>query len=265
MKNRTALAPLLLILSLALPIVGQAEPNAQANQNLTDHSVDDMVAIATAGQHNEAIAEAQDIIVGDFADDFVDGQAQADNNPTLSNPSSNSTPKRSNVQDFDDSQFHDYVMDEAQILSASERQKLSQKLNSLYYQGLGQIAILTVPSTNGRAIDDYTIEKAHEFGIGDKQNDDGILFVVAVNDRKMWIATGYGREGVLPDVVVSRIIRNDITPYFKQNDYAGGLATGINRIEERLTTDPEILAQADAQAEKVTNEASQEEVSPIVL
>lgn len=87
---------------------------------------------------------------------------------------------------------------------------------------------------------------ADRWKLGKKDTDQGLLMVVAVNDRKMYILTGYGLEGTIPDAVAKRIISDDITPRFKQGDYAGGITAGINRIEERLTTDPAILKQADA-------------------
>src|SRR5690606_18855485 len=78
--------------------------------------------------------------------------------------------------------------------------------------------------------------------------DDGLLMVVAVNDRNIYILTGYGLEGVLPDSAVNRIIREDITPLFKQNDYGAGILAGVGALQTRLTADPEVLARADAQA-----------------
>ena len=86
---------------------------------------------------------------------------------------------------------------------------------------------------------------------------------VAVNDRKMYILTGYGLEGTIPDAVAKRIIRDDVTPYFKQGDYAGGINAGINRIEERLTTDPAILKQTDAN--KVNTDAQSQPEGGIPL
>ena len=65
----------------------------------------------------------------------------------------------------------------------------------------------------------------------------------------MYILTGYGLEGVLPDAALSRIIRDDITPAFKSGNYAQGLSAGIARIDERLRADPESLARADAQTD----------------
>ncbi len=142
------------------------------------------------------------------------------------------------------------VVDEANLLSASEKQQLSDKLKSIYQQGLAQAGLVIVPSTNGTDIFDYSMQLAEKWQLGNKDTDNGLLIVVAVNDHKMYILTGYGLEGTLPDGAVGRIIRNDITPYFKQDDYAQGLMVGINRLEERLTADPATLLQADKLAEE---------------
>ncbi|WP_250163749.1 TPM domain-containing protein [Psychrobacter sp. WY6] len=77
--------------------------------------------------------------------------------------------------------------------------------------------------------------------------------VVAVNDRDMYILTGYGLEGVLPDAAVNRIIREDITPLFKKNNYGAGIIAGVDALKTRLTADPEVLARADAQAASVVH------------
>ena len=80
--------------------------------------------------------------------------------------------------------------------------------------------------------------------MGSAKQDNGLLIAVAVNDRKIHIATGYGLEGVLPDIIASRIIRNQITPAFQQGQYAQGLQAGMNEIERILNLDPEIAKQA---------------------
>ena len=104
---------------------------------------------------------------------------------------------------------------------------------------------MIVPTTGNLDIFDYGLKAAERWELGSRYRS-GLPILVAVNDRKMHIFTGYGIE--VFDAVASRIIRED-TPRFKQGDYAGGLSQGINHIEERLTTDPDILAQADANAQ----------------
>lgn len=145
----------------------------------------------------------------------------------------------------DELYLNEPVVDEARVLLASEKAALEQKLRSWHHQGLAQAAIVIVPTTGFEPIFDYGMKIVDRWQLGTEKYDNGLLILVAVNDRKMHIFTGYGVEGVIPDVMAKRIIRDDITPFFKQRHYATGLMSGLNAIEKRLTTDPDILAQAD--------------------
>lgn len=137
------------------------------------------------------------------------------------------------------------VLDYANVLTSSEKHALSEQLYNIYQDNLAQIALVLVPTTNGVPIFDYTMSVAHRFGLGREQTDDGVLIMVAINDKELFIATGYGMEGVLPDASLKHIIREDISPSFKTGAYAQGLSAGIARIDERLRADPETLARAD--------------------
>ena len=85
---------------------------------------------------------------------------------------------------------------------------------------------------------------AEAWQLGSAKRDNGLLMTIAVNDRRIQILTGYGLEGVLPDIVAGRIINDKITPYFKQGQYAQGIDSGLAEIERILNLDPEIAAQA---------------------
>ncbi len=100
-------------------------------------------------------------------------------------------------------------------------------------------------STGAESIFDYGMKIAERWQLGSKKYDDGLLILVAVNDRKMHIFTGYGLEGILPDVALKRIIRDDITPQFKRGNYFSGLQAGLSAIQARLTANPEELAKKD--------------------
>lgn len=232
-----------------------------AKPTLQDHSVEDMVAIAKTAQTNEALNDAvlnNDAIketLGNDALPIPGVNTQATGNQTNSNQATatanaqtTTTPKQSTQAPVaaDKLILNNPVIDEAKILSASDKQAIETKLRSLNDRGLAQAAVVIVPTTNGEDIFDYSMKVADRWKLGRKDTDQGLLMVVAVNDRKMYILTGYGLEGTIPDAAAKRIISDDITPRFKQGDYAGGITAGINRIEERLTTDPAILKQADA-------------------
>lgn len=277
-------------IGLAMPMAAVAETaTATANSatvtakpTLQDHSVEDMVAIAKTAQTNEALNDAvlnNDAIKETLGNDAlpipgVNTQAtgnQANNNQATAtaNTQTTKTPKQSTQAPVaaDKLILNNPVIDEAKILSASDKQAIETKLRSLNDRGLAQAAVVIVPTTNGEDIFDYSMKVADRWKLGKKDTDQGLLMVVAVNDRKMYILTGYGLEGTIPDAVAKRIINDDITPRFKQGDYAGGIIAGINRIEERLTADPAILKQADANRVNTNSNAqsNQEGGTPLIF
>lgn len=136
------------------------------------------------------------------------------------------------------------IIDQAQLLSVPEQQALQDKILGLYQQGKAQIGIVIVPSTGQEDIFDFAMRIAEKWQLGSAQRDNGLLMVIAVNDHHIQILTGYGLEGVLPDIVVGKIIRNQMTPYFKKNQYAQGIESGVNEIERILNLDPQVAQQA---------------------
>jgi len=236
-------------------------------------SVEDLVAIAKAGESNEAINDAvlgneviNDAILGNDA--INPNAANANSNAANPAQANNPPPVRSTAAgvDADKLILNSPVVDQANILNPQQKQRLEAQLQGIYRQGLAQAAVVIVPTTDGIPIFDYSLQTAERWELGEADTDDGLLILAAINDRKIYILTGYGLEGVLPDAAVNRIIREDITPYFKQNDYGAGLLAGLDKIEQRLTADPEILARADAQAEARRAEQGSDELpSPIFL
>ncbi len=114
------------------------------------------------------------------------------------------------------------VNDYVQILAPVEREALEQKLVAYDDSTSTQIAIVIERSLEGEAIFDYSYELATSWGIGGPE-DNGLLIYVAVSDRKIFIQTGYGVEGFLPDAMIDRIIKNIIVPAFRENRYYKGL------------------------------------------
>lgn len=115
------------------------------------------------------------------------------------------------VNDFSNTLTRDEIADLNQLLEGYERESSIE------------IAIVLLPTLNGYEISQYTFDLGEKWGIGKSGTDNGALILVSVGDRKIWIATGYGLEGALPDGLVSRIIREQVLPRFKENDYHGGL------------------------------------------
>ena len=273
----TYLTPSTVFAQTATATATANQATASAKPTLTEHSVDDMVAISKAAQTNDALNDA---VLNNQAIKETLGHDALRNDalpvPNTVNPSATvatadpintptTTPRQSTQAPVaaDKLILNNPVIDEAKVLSASDKQTLEIKLRSINERGLAQAAVVIVPTTNGEDIFDYSMKVANRWQLGKKDTDQGLLMVVAVNDRKMYILTGYGLEGAIPDAVAKRIIRDDVTPYFKQGDYAGGINAGINRIEERLTTDPAILKQTDAN--KVNTDAQSQPEGGIPL
>ncbi|MHA3055588.1 TPM domain-containing protein [Acinetobacter sp. ANC 4633] len=147
------------------------------------------------------------------------------------------------------------VIDQAHVLTVAERQALAQKILTVYQQQKAQIGILIVPTTGQQDIFDYAMRVAEQWKLGRSQQDNGLLMVVAINDHHIQILTGYGLEGVLPDVVLSRIIREQMTPLFQQQQYAKGIQVGLDEIIQILNQDPELAKQAANQLKQQHAEA----------
>jgi uncharacterized protein len=122
------------------------------------------------------------------------------------------------------------VVDQTGTLSDRDITSLTQTLQDLETRKGSQIAVLIVPTTEGEAIEPFSLRVAEAWKIGRKKIDDGALLVIAKNDRRLRIEVGYGLEGALTDATTKRIIDEDITPKFKAGDFGGGVAAGIDRM-----------------------------------
>ena len=122
------------------------------------------------------------------------------------------------------------VVDQTGTLAAGDIASLTQTLKDLETRKGSQIAVLIVPTTDGEAIEPFSLRVAEAWKIGRKKIDDGALLVIAKNDRRLRIEVGYGLEGALTDVTTKRIIDEDITPKFKAGDFAGGVSAGVIRM-----------------------------------
>lgn len=131
--------------------------------------------------------------------------------------------------------FQTSVYDYSSLLSESQKSNLEGKLVKYSDTTSTQIVIAIINSTNGENINYLGAQWGEEWGIGQEKEDNGILVLLAKNDRKIGINTGYGVEHLLTDAMSKRIIERDIIPYFKKGDYYGGLNRGSDAIFEVLT------------------------------
>ncbi len=139
------------------------------------------------------------------------------------------------------------VVDQADIIPAGEEAALNTQLLELEKKTGHQLVVATVSDLEGRDVADYGYRLGREWQIGDAEKDDGVVFLIAPNERRMHIAVGLGLEPVLTDAMSGRIIRDTVTPRFKANDYPGGIQAGVNAIAEQIQLSPEEAA-ARAQA-----------------
>lgn len=122
------------------------------------------------------------------------------------------------------------VVDFTNTLAEDQKAALEQKLVAFDDSTSTQIAVVLVETTGDRDIADYAVALGRAWGIGNKEFNNGVLLLIAKNDRKIWIATGYGLEGALPDIIAKNIIENEIKPNFKGNDFYRGLDEGTDAI-----------------------------------
>jgi len=155
------------------------------------------------------------------------------------------------------------VVDQADLLTPAQEADLNTKSDALEKRTGRQFVIATVTSLEGRTIEDYGYRLGRDWGIGNEQKDDGVILLIAPNERKVRIETGYGARVFLTDAVSSIIIRESILPKFKAGDMPGGIAAGADQI---ITMMELPAAEAAKRAQEIgaaeTQRSSQRRVSP---
>lgn len=145
------------------------------------------------------------------------------------------------------------VVDAAGIIDPTARQQLTQKLADFEAKSSDQVVVVTVPSLNGEDIETYSNRLFRAWALGQKQENNGILLVVAPNDRKVRIEVGYGLEGTMTDALSSVIINGTIIPAFRTGDYSGGVVQGVDGILSVLSGD---AAELEARAKRNVQSSS---------
>ncbi len=130
------------------------------------------------------------------------------------------------------------VTDLTATLSSVQRDTLEGELRAFEKRKGSQIAVLIVPTTQPEDIEQYSIRVAEIWKLGRKGVDDGMLLLIAKDDRALRIEAGYGLEGIVPDAVANRIIDEIIVPYFKQGDFYGGIHAGVSRLIRLVDGEP---------------------------
>jgi len=127
-----------------------------------------------------------------------------------------------------------YVNDLANVIPADQSQTLEAFLTEVEQKTGAQIAVVTTPSVEGADIDGAAVDLFKTWGIGKKGKDDGILILASIRDHRVRIEVGYGLEAVITDGQSGSIIREYVTPYFKQGDYGQGLTQGAAAVAQLI-------------------------------
>lgn len=131
-------------------------------------------------------------------------------------------------------EYQGFVNDYAGLLSPAVKTELDSRLTQLEKDTTAEVAVVTVKSLEGGSIDDYAVRLFEKWKIGKQGKDNGVLFLVALDERKMRIEVGYGLEPLITDGRAGRIRDEDVIPKFKDTDYEGGITAGVASIEKYI-------------------------------
>ena len=140
------------------------------------------------------------------------------------------------------------VVDAANLLPPATEAELTRKLEALEQASSRQLVVATVPDLQGYPIEDYGYQLGREWGIGQSEANNGIILLVAPNERRVRIEVGYGLEPIVTDALSHLIIQNEILPRFKANDYPSGIHAGVDALIAQLQAPPEVAEQRALEA-----------------
>jgi uncharacterized protein len=148
-----------------------------------------------------------------------------------------------------------YIYDGAAMIEASDYQTITRLLTEADRKTSAQVAVVTVPTTEPETIETYAVKLFEKWGIGQKGKDNGVLFLIAKNDRKMRIEVGYGLEGALTDAICNRIINDIVVPQFKQSNFSVGIVQGTSAIVSLIAKEYNVAITGEENAvyERVTS------------
>ncbi len=156
------------------------------------------------------------------------------------------------------------VVDDAHVLSPEIQADLTAKLAALEAKTGRQLVVVTLPSLQGDDIEDYGYQLGRAWGIGQKDKDTGVLFIIAPSEKKVRIEVGYGLEPVLTDALSSIILQEQVLPKFRSGDVAGGVVAGTDALVQQLGLDPTTAQAQAAQAERAPPRRHHEGLGAVV-
>jgi len=154
------------------------------------------------------------------------------------------------------------VVDQAQLLSPEAETALTAKLEALERDTSNQLVVVTIDSLQDREIEEYGYQLGRAWGIGQAEDDNGVLLIVAPEERKVRIEVGYGLEGVLTDALSALIIHNEILPSFREGYFERGIQQGVTAIDAQLRLDP---AEAQARAAAAAAPRAGVPIGPLIM
>jgi uncharacterized protein len=135
------------------------------------------------------------------------------------------------------------IVDDANLLSAADKAAIEADLAALEAKSSDQLVVVTLPSLQGYEIEDYGYQLGRQWGIGQKDKNNGVLLIVAPNERKVRIEVGRGLEPVVTDLMSKIIIENAILPEFRRGDFAAGIKAGVRDLRDTLLGDAEAVTE----------------------
>ena len=142
------------------------------------------------------------------------------------------------------------VNDYASLLSSGDARQLEARLEAFEAKTGHQYALLTVPNLGGAPIEEFGIKVAEAWRLGDAKRDDGLVLIIARDDRKMRIEVGYGLEGEVPDAISSRVIREVLRPAFQRGQFSYGIQAAFDQLIQAAGGDGQVAPQPPRRAER---------------
>ena len=158
-----------------------------------------------------------------------------------------------------------YVQDYANLLSPETKATINAVSKDLDNKTKAQVVVVTIPSLEGKPIEDYSLELLRAWGIGDKEKNNGVLLLIALKDRQSRIEVGYGLEGALPDGLTGRIQDKAMIPYFSSGNYDKGIMQGYANIASIVAKEYNVKLEAKIQNASQKNSSAQTAEMPCWL
>lgn len=133
------------------------------------------------------------------------------------------------------------ILDQADLLTPDQEESIFQIINELERNIGSQIAILTIDTLHGEAINEFSLRTANQIKLGREKYNDGVLLTIALKNREMRIEVGIGLEEIIKDEIASQIIQDDIAPSFREKDYYNGIKNGIEKIKKLIEDHQDLI------------------------